>query len=132
MGGAAPSRSLVDHLMPLYYIKDAVISPDEAILARASWSHIANDTSPAFIEAKGSEPPLEYCSCLTWTYELFYGRLFDVHPSARPLFKNSIQVQGKALVNLIGLALGSLDDIPGLTKVLTAMAKVGFHSRTVK
>lgn len=125
MGGTSSKNSgVIGHLMPLYYIKDAVVSPQEAQQARKSWEMITNDTSPAFIEGKAADPPLPSISCLAWTYETFYDRLFDVHPSAKPLFKNNMVVQGKAFCSIINIALGSLEDLEGLSKILSGMAKV--------
>jgi len=45
---------------------------------------------------------------------LFYGRLFQVDPSLRPLFKGDMAEQGRKLMSMIGIAvanLGKLDVI---------------------
>ena len=40
--------------------------------------------------------------------ELFYGRLFELDPSLKPLFKGDMKVQGQKLMAMIGTAVGGL------------------------
>ena len=40
---------------------------------------------------------------------LFYGRLFELDPSLRSLFKNDIRAQGQKLMQMLGYAVGKLD-----------------------
>ncbi|MES1164328.1 MAG: globin family protein [Verrucomicrobiota bacterium] len=40
---------------------------------------------------------------------LFYGRLFELDQSLRPLFKNDMRAQGQKLMQMIGYAVGKLD-----------------------
>lgn len=40
---------------------------------------------------------------------LFYGRLFELDPALRPLFKTDLREQGKKLMQMIGYAVGKLD-----------------------
>ena len=87
-----------------------------------SWQHIQNDTSEVYLARKAT-PGFEASSCLQWFYDSFYDRLFDVHPAARPLFKNSMIVQGKALVHMISAALSLLDNLPNLVSALQNLAK---------
>lgn len=49
---------------------------------------------------------------------LFYGRLFEIAPTLRPLFKGDIAAQGRKLMATIGLAVGSLDRLSELVPVL--------------
>lgn len=41
---------------------------------------------------------------------LFYARLFELDPQLRPLFKNDIRLQGRKLLEMLGLAVRALDD----------------------
>lgn len=50
--------------------------------------------------------------------ELFYGRLFELDPSLKPLFKNDMQAQGAKLMKTIGLAVSSLDNLEPLKENL--------------
>lgn len=43
--------------------------------------------------------------------ELFYGRLFELDPSVKPLFKNNMQEQGKKLMATISAVVHSLDNL---------------------
>ena len=40
---------------------------------------------------------------------IFYGRLFEVAPEYRPMFKNNIEEQGKKLMQMIGVGVAHLD-----------------------
>ena len=39
---------------------------------------------------------------------LFYQRLFEIDPSLRPMFRGNIEEQGRKLMQIIGVAVGSL------------------------
>jgi len=41
--------------------------------------------------------------------DLFYGRLFQMDPSLRPLFTGDLKVQARMLITAIGLAIQGLD-----------------------
>ena len=53
---------------------------------------------------------------------LFYGRLFDLDPALEPLFKGDIVEQGRKLMQMIGVAVKSLDR---LEQVLPAVCALG-------
>lgn len=55
--------------------------------------------------------------------ELFYGRLFELDPSLKFLFKGPIEVQGKMLMKALDGAVGGLDDLDALVPVLTDLGK---------
>ncbi|MEO6002776.1 MAG: globin family protein [Opitutus sp.] len=42
---------------------------------------------------------------------LFYARLFELDPSLRQLFHGDMETQGRKLMQMIGMAVGSLDRI---------------------
>ena len=54
---------------------------------------------------------------------LFYENLFAADPGLRPLFKGDMKRQGDKLMQMIGVAVGKLDDLPGLVPVLQALAQ---------
>ena len=56
------------------------------------------------------------------TGELFYGHLFEVDPSIRPLFKGDMTAQAKMLMTVIGLTIQSLDQ---LEKVMPELEAIG-------
>ena len=43
--------------------------------------------------------------------ELFYGRLFELEPEYRSMFKGDMMDQGKKLMKTINIAVESLDDV---------------------
>ena len=53
---------------------------------------------------------------------LFYGRLFDLDPSLESLFKGDMVEQGRKLMQMIGVAVKSLDR---LEQVLPAVSALG-------
>lgn len=53
--------------------------------------------------------------------ELFYGRLFELEPEYRAMFKNDMTEQGKKLMKTINIAVEALDDIEPLIPVLKQM-----------
>ena len=46
--------------------------------------------------------------------ELFYGRLFELDPSLRPLFRGDMAEQGRKLMTMINTVVMSLDDLAPL------------------
>lgn len=55
--------------------------------------------------------------------DLFYGRLFELDPSLKPLFKSDIKEQGKKLMQMIGVAVAGLDNLGELTPAVAALGK---------
>ena len=53
--------------------------------------------------------------------ELFYGRLFELEPSYKAMFKNDMTEQGKKLMKTINIAVTALDDVEPLIPVLKKM-----------
>ena len=54
--------------------------------------------------------------------ELFYGRLFELDPSLKPLFKGDIKEQGRKLMATLNLAVTSLTN---LSAILSAVQDLG-------
>ena len=70
------------------------MTPNQIALVQSSWENV--------------KPISEQAA------ELFYGRLFELDPSLRPLFKGDMKEQGKKLMATLNLAVTSLtklDDI---------------------
>ena len=55
--------------------------------------------------------------------DLFYGRLFEIAPQVRPLFKGDITAQGQKLMSTIALAVGSLDKLPELVPIVQDLGR---------
>lgn len=43
--------------------------------------------------------------------ELFYGRLFEIAPEVKPLFKTDLKAQGVKLMKMLGTVVNKLDDL---------------------
>lgn len=54
---------------------------------------------------------------------LFYGRLFEIAPDVRPLFKGDMKEQGRKLMATIGLAVASLEKLPELVPVVQDLGR---------
>ncbi len=54
---------------------------------------------------------------------LFYGKLFELDPSLRSLFKGDMEEQGRKLMTMIGAAVRGLDDLGELTPVVEGLGK---------
>ena len=61
---------------------------------------------------------------------LFYGRLFELDPSLRPLFKTDLKEQGRKLMRMIGMAVNGLDR---LDELVPAVRQLGMrHSPSLE
>jgi hemoglobin-like flavoprotein len=54
---------------------------------------------------------------------LFYGKLFELDPSLKPLFKGDIREQGEKLMKTLGVAVASLNALPRLIPVLQGLGQ---------
>lgn len=54
---------------------------------------------------------------------LFYGKLFELDPSLRPLFKGDIQEQGRKLMAMINTAVRGLGDLNTLVPAVQALGR---------
>jgi hemoglobin-like flavoprotein len=63
--------------------------------------------------------------------ELFYGKLFEIDPSLRPLFKGDMTQQGKKLMQTIGVAVAHLDRLDQVLPTVQALGRrhIGYGVR---
>ncbi len=54
--------------------------------------------------------------------ELFYGKLFEIAPEVKPMFKGDMVDQGQKLMTMIGVAVRGLNDIE---KIVPAVQNLG-------
>lgn len=62
---------------------------------------------------------------------LFYGKLFELDPSLKPLFKGDMKDQGKKLMATIGLAVTSLDRLETILPAVQELGRKHAHSYQV-
>jgi len=121
IGGAKPVKEEEELVVkfPSYYIEGVDLTMDDCVRARQSWLLIVEDQSPEF---QAKKQAIQATSCVSWFYDSFYTRLFEVAPTTKPLFKNDMIVQGKALVKMITAALGLLNETTQLVEALQGLA----------
>ena len=54
---------------------------------------------------------------------LFYGRLFELDPTLKALFKGDMREQGRKLMQMIGLAVSRLDALDELVPAVQALGR---------
>lgn len=55
--------------------------------------------------------------------ELFYGKLFELDPALKPLFKGDMNEQGRKLMSILNTAVHSLNDLPAIVPAVQAMGR---------
>jgi hemoglobin-like flavoprotein len=54
---------------------------------------------------------------------LFYGRLFEIAPASKPLFRGDIEEQGRKLMGMLGAVVNGLGNIETILPAASALAK---------
>ena len=54
---------------------------------------------------------------------LFYGRLFEIAPDVKPLFRGDITEQGRKLMATLGVVVNSLGNLEAILPAASALAK---------
>lgn len=70
------------------------MTPEQIDLVQSSWAKVAPQAKEAAT--------------------LFYGRLFEIAPEVKPLFPTDMEEQGKKLMQVLGMAVGSLTKLEEL------------------
>jgi len=78
------------------------MTPEQAELVKSSWAKVVPIADQAA--------------------ELFYGKLFELDPSLKPLFKGDMVEQGKKLMKMINTAVNGLDR---LEQIVPAVQQLG-------
>lgn len=55
--------------------------------------------------------------------EIFYGRLFEIAPQVKPLFKRDMAKQRRALMGTLGVVVNGLSNLPSVLPAASALAK---------
>jgi hemoglobin-like flavoprotein len=55
--------------------------------------------------------------------ELFYGRLFELDPSLRSLFRGDMREQGRKLMQMLAVAVAGLDRLDALVPAVQALGR---------
>eukprot|EP01040_Poterioochromonas_malhamensis_P011114 gene11114-12112_t len=121
-------EEIVKLMFPIYY-DDKPLAKDVEALVERTWGLILTDTAPGYL-LKKEKPGFCHSSSITYFSQLFYSRLFDVHPGSKDLFKN-LKKQGQFLVKMISVALSEKADRHRYHTTLTRLAEV-HNERGVK
>ena len=78
------------------------MTPTQVSLVKSSWEKVVPISDKAAV--------------------LFYGKLFGLDPSLKPLFKGDMEEQGKKLMKMIGTAVNGLDR---LEEIVPAVQELG-------
>ncbi len=78
------------------------MTPAQIVLVKSSWAKV--------------EPISDKAA------ELFYGKLFELAPQVKPMFKSDITEQGEKLMKMLSAAVAGLDDLPALIPVVKDLA----------
>jgi nitric oxide dioxygenase len=54
---------------------------------------------------------------------LFYGRLFEIAPAVKPLFRGDIKEQGRKLMATLAVVVNGLSNLPAVLPAASALAK---------
>ena len=54
---------------------------------------------------------------------LFYGRLFEIAPAVKPLFRGDIKEQGRKLMATLAVVVSGLSNLPAVLPAASALAK---------
>lgn len=54
---------------------------------------------------------------------LFYGRLFEIAPAIKPLFRGDMKEQGRKLMATLAVVVNGLSDLPAILPAAGALAK---------
>jgi nitric oxide dioxygenase len=54
---------------------------------------------------------------------LFYGRLFEIAPSVKPLFRGDMKEQGRKLIATLAIVVGGLSNLQAILPAASALAK---------
>lgn len=79
------------------------MTPEQKDLVRSTWAQVVP------IKEKAAE--------------LFYGKLFELDPSVKPMFKNDMVEQGKKLMMSINTVVNSLDRLDPMVPTLQDMGR---------
>lgn len=79
------------------------MTPEQKDLVRSTWAQVVP------IKEKAAE--------------LFYGKLFELDPTVKPMFKNDMAEQGKKLMMSINTVVNSLDRLEPMVPILQDMGR---------
>lgn len=80
-----------------------MMTPEQLVLVKESWAMVV--------------PIKEQAA------ELFYGKLFELDPALKPMFKGNMQEQGRKLTAMINTAVNSLDKLEAIVPAVQDLGR---------
>mmetsp|Transcript_35925 Transcript_35925/g.36609 ORF Transcript_35925/g.36609 Transcript_35925/m.36609 type:complete len:360 (+) Transcript_35925:93-1172(+) len=124
-----------EKICPKYLVKDAIVTDEHIQLAKSSWVMIMSgeNTEPFIIrKAVSKSDSFPYTSSLTWFYDAFYNKFFELCPDTKAMFERvSMVKQGRLIAGVISSALESFNDTEKLKKRLVSNT-VNHNGRGIK
>lgn len=126
-------EEIVKLVLPVYYTEEA-ITPRDQQLIHSSWNMVTGDSAPEYLEER-KRPNFPHETCLSYFCYLFYSRLFQIHPEAKPLFEHAISLQemkhGKVVLKMIAVFIKAMENDPEHLQMLVKLAEQ-HYSRGIK
>eukprot|EP00981_Chlorochromonas_danica_P011948 scaffold4358_cov177-Ochromonas_danica.AAC.2 len=120
--------NIVNMMLPLYYTTEVLTMGEYDIISEC-WDSILTSSAPGFQRLR-KDPAFPHNTCISYFYETYYHRLFDMNPMCRDLFQD-VARQGKFLVKMISLALSERRDPEKYEETLIKLAEI-HNERGVK
>jgi hemoglobin-like flavoprotein len=79
------------------------MTPEQAVVVKESWAKVVPISDKAAA--------------------LFYGKLFEMDPALKPLFKGNMQEQGAKLMKMINTAVNGLDRLEAIVPAVQELGK---------
>jgi len=109
---------------PTYYVDNVVINHQDVSLTTNSWNILMNGGPTIPFTRNSQHHDFNYSTSLSWFFDIFYERFFDLCPETRLMFAHvSIVSQGKLLAGVISSSLTHLSDTDRLKTRLLGMVK---------
>lgn len=121
---AAGTSSLSKVLMPLYYT-DEPITEIEKAAAKKTFNLIAGNQCQRFTKYKEEHPNTECKTAMQFTHDIFFQRLFHVHPSCKGMFPNGTKKMD--LFPVLAIFFAKMDQPEALKTALGHFVEV--HTR---
>jgi hemoglobin-like flavoprotein len=115
----------VQVLFPVYYV-DEIITVGDIASASVSWNLIVNNTAPGYMLST-----THHMNAISYFFDIFYTRFFDIYPAAKTRFKSGIRSQGKHLCCMISSALTTITDDDKIKENMIYLTEV-HHKRGVR
>eukprot|EP01041_Mallomonas_annulata_P000954 gene954-1850_t len=129
-------QKLIYQAYPDYFIENPIVTKRDVHLAATSWAYLmAHEKTAPFLDRKAVDADsFEFASSLTWFYDAFYGRLFELSPESELVFAHiSMVAQGKLIAALVMSSLDSaacpIKASERLTKIVSKFSHHGLQAQ---